>query len=400
MTQPVERSRIALTVAAFLSMAMAGIFLMIMGTALPAMRVTLQMDMAQAGFLGSFFWFGLTAAMFAGGALCDILNRQRVVMLACLLMGWSGVFIGVWDFFPINCFLFGALGAGIGIYSSSSSALIMGLYPRKEGGIINVLHAFQSIGAIAGPMAMVYVLRQGWHWQWMYHAAGLCTLILAAIFASFKGEQGKNASSFNYQSFFQLLREKKLVPLVLISILGIGVQAGLFLWLVSFLQEVRSFPIFSAALGLSLFSFGMAIGRLLSGWLTARLGSTNVLLILLFTLNLALYLLVKVPYDRWSLAISFMAGIGCSGIYPVVLSLGKMNFPQLSGTTIGILGTTCGVGSIIMPWLMSLVSQPTSLKMGFFVSNIAAFIAFCLILSYLKTLRNSEKSYQSSVLSK
>src|SRR5512147_634642 len=148
MTHPAERSRIILTVAAFLSMAMAGIFLMIMGTALPAMRVSLRMDIAQAGLLGSFFWFGLTAAMFAGGALCDILNRQRVVMLACLVMGMSGIFFGAWNFFPLNCFLFGTLGAGIGIYSSSSSALIMGLYTGKEGGIINVLHSFQSIGAI------------------------------------------------------------------------------------------------------------------------------------------------------------------------------------------------------------------------------------------------------------
>jgi fucose permease len=380
-------------------MSMAGIFLMIMGTALPAMRVTLQMDMAQAGLLGSFFWFGLTAAMFAGGALCDILNRQRVVMLACLMMGLSGVLIGVWNYFLINCFLFGALGAGIGIYSSSSSALIMGLYTGKEGGVINVLHAFQSIGAIAGPMAMVYVLRQGWHWRWMYHMAGIFTLALAVVFASFKVEQGKNESSFNYRSFFQLLKEKNLILLVLITILGLGVQAGLFFWLVSFLKEVRSFPIFSAALGLSLFSLGMATGRLLSGWLTTRLGGTNVLLILLSTLNLALLLLVKVSYGRWPLAISFMAGLGCSGIYPVVLSLGKMNFPQLSGTTIGIIGTACGVGSMILPWLMSLVSQPTSLTVGFFVSNIAAFIALCIILSYLKTLRNSEKAYRAALSS-
>jgi len=399
MTHPAERSRIILTVAAFLSMAMAGIFLMIMGTALPAMRVSLRMDIAQAGLLGSFFWFGLTAAMFAGGALCDILNRQRVVMLACLVMGMSGIFFGAWNFFPLNCLLFGTLGAGIGIYSSSSSALIMGLYTGKEGGIINVLHSFQSIGAIAGPMAMVYVLKQGWHWRWMYHVAGIFTLAFAVIFASFKVEQGKNESSFNYQSIFRLLREKNLILLVLITILGLGVQAGLFFWLVSFLQEVRSFSIFSAALGLSLFSFGMAVGRLLSGWLTAKLGSTNVLLILLITLNLALLLLVKVPYDRWPLAISFMAGIGCSGLYPVALSLGKMNFPQLSGTTIGILGTACGVGSILMPWLMSVVSQPTSLKVGFFVSNIGAFIAFCLVLFYLKGLRNSERIYQSAISS-
>jgi fucose permease len=358
---------------------------MIMGTALPTMRVTLQWIWPDR--LGSFFWFGLIAAMFMGGALCDILNRQRVVMLACLVMGLS-VFIG-WDSFRLTV-SFGGL-AGIGIYSGR----LHGFIPQKGRRVINVLHA-STDQTLAGPGDGV--LRQNWHWRWMYHMAGIT--LLAVIFASFKVEQGKYESSFNYHSFYRLLREKNLILLVLITLLGLGVQAGLFLWLVSFLQEVRSFPIFSAALGLSLFSFGMAIGRLLSGWLTARLGSTNVLLILLFTLNLALYLLVKVPHDRWPLAISFMAGIGCSGIYPVVLSLGKMNFPQLSGTTIGILGTACGVGSIIMPWLMSLVSQPTSLKVGFLVSNIAAFIAFCLILLYLKTLRNSEKSYQSSVSSK
>jgi hypothetical protein len=45
----------------------------------------------------------------------------------------------------------------------------------------------------------------------------------------------------------------------------------------------------------------------------------------------------------------------------------------------GILGTAAGLGSSVMPWVMSAASQATSLKAGFLVTSMAALVAFGLI---------------------
>jgi fucose permease len=385
-----EKDSFRLTIMAFLSLAMVGIFHTILGTALPAMEVSFEMSTTRAGLLGSAAWLGFTTAVFAGGALSDIFTRHRVLMLACLMIGSCAILLGLWRTFWFNCLLVGVVGAGTGIIVSSSSALILALYPRREGMIMNVHHFFYAIGAIVGPLAMGYILKRGWPWQWVYRTGGMAMLSLAVWFASFRG-RGTRGSALNYGSFFRLVREKNLILLILVAIFGLGTQNGLFFWLVSFLTEVRLFPIFYAGLGLSLFAFGMAAGRLLSGWVTAKFGNTRVLLMLLVLLNLVLFLFLAVASRGWTLAFCFMGGIACSGLFPGLLALGGINYPHLSGTTVGILGTAAGVGSTLMPWIMSAVSQPTSLKAGFGVSGLAAFSAFALMVAAFNRFQESEK---------
>jgi MFS family permease len=90
------------------------------------------------------------------------------------------------------------------------------------------------------------------------------------------------------------------------------------------------------------------------------------------------------------LGICFMAGMGASGLYPVTLALAGINFPQQSGTAIGLLGTSAGIGNMVVPWLMSVISQWSSLKGGFLVAHCAALMAFGLIAVHYKRLKESE----------
>ena len=375
---------------AFLSLATTGIFHTILGTALPAIQVFLGMDTAQTGLFASFAWLGFTAAIFAGGILSDIFEQNLILMLACITVGLSSTFFGISSLVSLNCLLISFLGAGTGVISSSSSALVMKFYPRKEGLMINIHHFFYGIGAITGPLSMGYVLKQGWHWQWVYRAGGIWMLLLAGILAFQKKQPQIHKRLIIDKSFFSLIREKNLLLLVLITLLGCGTYNGVSLWLVSFLKEIRSFPIFQASLGLSLFSTGLAIGRLLSGWLSSKIGNTKVLLLLLSFLSLALLLFLLTTGSAAILGICFMAGLGSSGLYPIALALAGINFPRQSGTTIGILGTSAGIGNMFVPWLMSVVSQVSSLKGGFLIGHFTALIALGLVSLYYRRLSNSE----------
>jgi fucose permease len=296
----------------------------------------------------------------------------------------------MWRSFPANCFLLGAIGAGTGMIVSSSSALVVVLYPRKEGVILSFHHFCYALGAIFGPLVMGYVLKSAWDWRWVYRVGGISILVLGVIFLLTPREHEENKGAWNFGSFFYLLKEKNLIFLVLIILLGAGTQNGLYFWLVSFLKEIRSFPILLAGLGLSLFSVGLAIGRLFSVWASAWLGNTRLLSIFLITLNVAIFLLLHIAQNKLILALCFMAGMGCSGMAPIVLALGGINFPHLLGTTMGILSTAAGIGSTFMPWIMSMASQRASLKAGLFASQLAALVAFGLLMLFFKRLRDSE----------
>jgi len=381
-----------LTITAFMSLAMVGVFHTILGTALPAMRLSFEMNVSQSGLLALAAWLGFTAAVFLGGALSDIFTRQRIMMLACLTTGLGSILLGAWRPVVANVILVSVVGAGTGIIVSSSSALIMDLYPRREGMIMNIHHFFYAVGAIGGPLAMGYVLQRGWHWKLVYRTGGIFMLILAGLSTILK-RSGLEDSHMSYGSFFLLVKEKKLILLVLLTIFSIGTQNGIIFWLVSFLKEVGLFSISKAGLGLALLSAGMALGRLLSGWLTAKLGNSRVLLFLLILLSVALLLFHSVPASDLVLSLCFLTGIFCSGLFPCLLALGGICFPHMSGTTLGILGMAAGIGSSFISWSMGIVSELTSMKGGFFVANVAILVSLAVVLVGFKGLREPEQGY-------
>jgi len=177
----------------------------------------------------------------------------------------------------------------------------------------------------------------------------------------------------------------------MITVFGVGAQNGFYLWLVSFLKEAQSFPIFQASLGLSLFSIGVAIGRLISGGLTARIKNTRVLLILLGSLNVVLILFRFASHHDLILVLCFSAGLASSGLFPSILTLGGINFPHRAGTVMGMIGTAAGIGGAVISCLVSIASEQITLGPGFLVALSApALIAFGLVGIFYKRLKKSE----------
>jgi MFS transporter, FHS family, L-fucose permease len=378
--------------AAFLSLAMVGYFHAILGAALPAIRSFLDIDTARAGLMGSFFWMGFAVAIFAGGALSDHLRRSRILLGACVMIGLAGMLAGRTASFGLNVFFLAVLGAGTGMIVSASSALITDLHPGRAGGMMNVHHFFYSVGAIGGSLAAGFVLKGGGAWQGVYRGGAGAALLLAAAYGGLGPGQRSGGNGFDYGAFLSLFRERTLLTLLLMMLFAAGTQNGIAFWLVSFLKEARGFPIFQASVGLSLFSFGIAGGRLASGWFAGRQGSSRVLLFLLVLLNLALLLFGLLPGIRPGLTffLCLAAGAGCSGLFPLALTLAGGRFPRLAGAAMGALGTAAGIGSILMPWLISQVAHHTSLGTGFLVNNLSALACLLVIALSFRHLRSSE----------
>lgn len=80
----------------FVAQAVVGVYHAILGTSLPAMRMTLDLDLSQAGAMGSAFWLGYTVSILAGGVLADRYERHKVAILGSLLMGLGSAMLGYW----------------------------------------------------------------------------------------------------------------------------------------------------------------------------------------------------------------------------------------------------------------------------------------------------------------
>ena len=371
---------IIFSLSVFGAQAMVGVYHTVLGTSLPAMRASLCLDLGQAGVFGSVFWLGFTVAILAGGVLADRYARHQVVILGCLLMGLGSAMLGLWSSLWINLVLICMLGGGTGVVTSSSTALVMGLHAGKEGFLVNVLHFFYALGTISGSYGMAYLLKQGGDWRLIYQGGSVFMLMLSAALWLLRPEAALPGKRINQRDFLKLLHEPRMMVLILVTFLAVGSQNTFSLWLVSFLAEARSFPIYYAGIGMVLFSVGMMAGRLIVGAISLRMDQIKLLLGLFLLLNVALILLLTALKLPAALAYCFVTGLGFSGIFPILLVVAGLAFSSFQGTAVGLLGTAAGMGSTILPLVISSVSVRSSLRVGIWICPIMAMSAAVLFL--------------------
>lgn len=372
------RKSFAVSLGAFASIGMVGVFHTVMGTALIEMRPFFGMSLVKAGLFGSAYWAGFAIAVFAAGVLSDLYPRSYVLLGSCILTAAGGLTLGLDSSFWINLAIIVCIGGGTGAIVSSSSALLVELHAGKEGMILNVHHFFYAVGAVAAPLIMGHILRTGWRWQWIYRIAGITSCLLAVSLLVSSSRRPRVRIPISLRAVGETARDPKMLLLVGLTILGIGTQNGVIYWIVSFLHVDRSLPVVRASLGLALLSAGMGVGRLILAWLTRRIDYLRVLIILFVCINIFLLLLLLFSGETIGLLLCFLAGCGFSGLFPLLLAMGGIVFAGRSGTAVGIIATAAGIGSTLMPWMMSKVAEASCLDLGMGLSNVSAFLGLCL----------------------
>ena len=115
----------------------------------------------------------------------------------------------------------------------------------------------------------------------------------------------------------------------------------------------------------ALFWAGIFIGRMVmgTGYAGNRLGRNLVFCSLLSVLTLALALRSN---QAWSAGFFFLiTGVGYSIVYPCVMSLVGILFPDDKSQAIGLVSTSGGLGVFLFPFAMSGVAERFGLDNGF-----------------------------------
>jgi fucose permease len=147
--------------------------------------------------------------------------------------------------------------------------------------------------------------------------------------------------------------------------------------MVTFLKETRGFPIALASSSLFLFFACVAVGRLFSSYLLTRFHEATYLLSAYSLLFMSLFFSIYAP-GKWTIPFFALNGLAQSGVFPSLLGMTGKIYSKIPGTAMGILATGAGFGSVIIPWLMSLIAQLTDLRAGFL--SFEVFVVLCIAL--------------------
>jgi fucose permease len=156
----------------------------------------------------------------------------------------------------------------------------------------------------------------------------------------------------------------------------VAVEIGIGAWVVEFLQQAKAQSVMMSSLYLSLFFGGVTAGRFIGSFLVERVGYLPSMLYASFA---AMGCVAVGTFGPAGLSFFLpLAGLFLSIIFPTATAAVSDLHRENVGTVLGLLFTFAGVGGMVGPWLVGILSDWIGIQLGFGV-----ILVFCMGLSLI-----------------
>jgi len=362
-----------------------GTSMTVIGATLPRILAEFRWNYGGVGLVmasGSVAYF---LSAYLAGRLVRPLGPKASIAFGVVLITAGLAFFASTPSLLLNALLYAAIGIGQGFIEINVNYAIVKI--DEDGRALNLMHAAFSIGAVAGPFVIGFLMGAGLSWTLVYRGmAAIFCLILAAVLAlpfgrlptpaAAEASGGARSRGSAYALGFVAL------------FLYVGVELGVSNWIAELF--VRTFGS-SEQLGsfmVSLYWLGLLAGRLGIPLLFPKARPDRILLVLAVGLSASTGLVAACAFAGpaalpLAAVATALAGLSCSAIYPVVVTLVGRAYPDAQGEAIGFAGTGGGIGAFLFVFLMSRIAKAAGIEAGFaFYALVAVLNAgACLALS-------------------
>ncbi len=345
----------------------------LLGSAWPVMQGELNVPVSYAGIVSMIISIGTIISSLMSERLTKkiktgLLTAISVLITAVALFGFS-----ISKSFIMLCIWAIPYGLGAGAVDAALNNYVAIHYASRH---MNWLHCFWGVGAAVSPYIMSYSLQGGYGWNNGYRSVAIVQIILTVIlFVSLplwkRNNSGENGSGSNENESTEVLGLRNAikipgVKLVIVTFFGYcALESTAGLWASSYLVLHRGVDAEIAAQFGSLFFIGITLGRLLSGFISDRVGDKNMIRIGLAVIVIGVAL-VMLPISSNIAAFSglIIAGLGCAPIYPAIIHSTPSNFgAENSQAIIGIQMASAYTGTTLMPPLFGFIAGKTSIAL-------------------------------------
>ena len=267
--------------------------------------------------------------------------------------------------FPVLPVLMIFPGLGGGVEDSAWNAWIGNMENANE--LLGVLHGVYGLGAAVGPLiATAMVTKAGLQWYTFYYVMvsmsglGLVFGVTAFWHATSRVHRETHVSSTGQArtTTRRVLREP--IPwLMAFFLLGyVGVEVSLGGWVSTFMLNVRHAEDFDAGMTVTGFWLGIAIGRLVLGFVTGHIGEKLAITVYL-GVSIALQLLYwLVPSFIASAVFVGLLGFFLGPLFPAAIVAATKLLPNdYHVSAIGFAAAFGGGGGAIFPFVVGAIAQ-------------------------------------------
>lgn len=339
----------------------------LLGSAWPSMYGQMGVSVSYAG---------IVSMIIAGGTIISSLYSDKIIrrfgtgvvtavsvcMTAVALLGFS-----ISDEFWHLCLWAIPYGLGAGSVDAALNNFVALHYESRH---MSWLHCFWGIGATVGPYIMGICLTGGLGWNSGYLSIAVIQVALtAALFVSLPMWKKMNQKTEEKQGEHSSLGMRELIKLpgakaVLCAFFCYcALESTTGLWASSYLVLEKGISAEKAATWASLFYMGITFGRLISGFITNKLGDIKMVRLGQIIAGFGV-LILFLPLGEMVTILGLIAiGLGCAPIYPSLLHETPENFgPELSQAIMGMQMACAYVGSTFMPPVFGFIAEHISIR--------------------------------------
>lgn len=358
----------------------------LLGSGWPTMQVQFDVPSSYAGYVSMVISFMTIISALISPYIIKKIHTKWIVTISILL-----TIIGLLGFSFCSqywmLFLFAIpYGLGAGAIDSSINNYVANHY---SGSIMSFLHCFYGVGAVLSPNIMSLALKyarwnEGYRWT-SYIQIGILVIVILTLplwnKVKNKDENNKVKEKENNNEQVGLLKSI-IRPGVITTLIAFfaycSAEATCFLWTSSYFagttNELSDEII--ASFGSLIFG-GLMLGRLISGFVTNKLGDKTMIRIGVSIETIGIILVFFSSYSFIFPLIGFIIiGIGMGPIYPSIMHMAPYKFgKKYSASIISLQMASAYIGTTFMPLLFGILQE----KLGIWIMPI--FLIFFLILN-------------------
>ncbi len=333
----------------------------LLGSGWPMMQVSFNVPSSYAGYVSMTISFMTIISALLSPGLIKRFHTKWIVIVSILLtifglLGFS--FSGSYALL----FLFAVpFGLGAGSIDSSVNHYVANHF---SGSVMNFLHCFYGVGAMISPYIMALALKHaGWNegYRWTAYLQSMILFVCIISLPLWNKSENKEEDDVSDSAG---IKETIAVPGVVLTLISFFAycsgEATCFLWVPSYFAGTKTglSDGLIASFGSLIFG-GLMIGRLISGFISDKLGDRPLIRIGIAVEFLGI-MLVLIPFPGYiAAAVGFVVtGIGMGPIYPSIQHMAPISFgKRLSAAVIGLQMASAYVGSTFMPMVFGQLQQ-------------------------------------------
>lgn len=309
-----------------------------LGAAWPSMRIELSQPIAAAGLISMLISGATILSSLLSGKLIKKLGTGKLTLISVFLTASALLGFSFSNNYLWLCIMAVPLGLGAGAVDSGLNNYVALHFAARH---MSWLHCFWGIGATAGPIIMSAAIAKNGSWKNGYLSVAIIQICLVIIlFVSLplwkmlrETQQESKIIENSNQKLFE-------IPGVRYSFICFfcycAIESTVGLWGASYLVNTKGVAADAAARWISIYYFGITIGRLINGFITAKVSSRALIRVGLCFIGSGAVFLLVFNQDYIELLSLILIGLGCAPLFPLMIHetpfrFGKNNSSRLMG---------------------------------------------------------------------